>query len=463
MKKKAGSNDSVTLSSRALDYYKSGNYKQALAYYKKAITAAHDAGDTKAEIALLRAMAKAYRAIDENAKADVCLKKAAVLAAALKKLPLKRVGAIKKTSVGQTRPGKVGRTRSLDTLTLKAMPVEKIPAPESTPDEKNYVVLKVFYATDRKNTGDKNPSRTFGRGRAENLNYGLCEVSIPYSHRIGEMESPAWWRLEFRPDPQKHIVLTNISAQDKDAYFSGLHTTIRNAGEKSAFIFIHGYNNTFQDAARRTAQMAYDLDFKGAPIFYSWPSQATLPGYLADENTVQWTEEHLKSFLGDVAEQSGAEKIFLIAHSMGNRALLRALTALMNEKPHLRPCFSELILAAPDVDAAVFKNQIAPWVAQQSGGCVTLYASAKDKALGTSEKIHGGYPRAGDTGENLVILPGVETIDATKVDTDFLGHGYFAQEPKVLSDIHLLIDDSKRAALRGLKRMTAKTGDYWAF
>ena len=41
---------------------------------------------------------------------------------------------------------------------------------------------------------------------------------------------------------------------------------------------------TFKDAARRTAQMAYDLGFPGAPVFYSWPSAGTSTGFILRPN-----------------------------------------------------------------------------------------------------------------------------------------------------------------------------------
>ena len=47
-----------------------------------------------------------------------------------------------------------------------------------------------------------------------------------------------------------------------------------------------------------------------------------------------------------------------------------------------------------------------------------------------------------------MLLPGLETIDATNVDTGFLGHSYFAEERSVLADIYSLIKERKRAADR---------------
>ena len=136
---------------------------------------------------------------------------------------------------------------------------------------------------------------------------------------------------------------------------------------KSAFVFVHGYNVTFEDAARRTAQMAYDLGFDGAPVFYSWPSQGETADYMVDEQNSDWTEKHLEAFLKEFVEHSKAENIYLVAHSMGNRSLTRAFMTLVQADPHLRDRVKELISTAPDIDADVFKQEIAP-VLGASGG-----------------------------------------------------------------------------------------------
>jgi esterase/lipase superfamily enzyme len=339
--------------------------------------------------------------------------------------------------------------------------IGNIPYKQMRMPKANYTVVRVFYATDRNRTPSQNPSEMYGSGRAK-ISYGTCEVTIPRDHRMGKLEIPSIWRLEFRRDPQKHVVLLNISIQDKDKYFSELRACIRKSSKKCAFIFIHGYNETFENAARRTAQISYDLWFDGAPVFYSWPSQGTVKGYPVDETNIEWTQTNLKRFLDDFVAQTGAERIYLIAHSMGNRALSRAFGDLVAEKPNFRQRFSELILAAPDIDAEVFKQEIAPHIIGHQTG-VTLYASSEDKALQISKTFHG-YPRAGDSGSGLVVVSGIETIDATDVDTSFLGHSYFAESRSVLSDIFYLIRDGKRANDRfALKPVETPNGRYWIF
>lgn len=121
---------------------------------------------------------------------------------------------------------------------------------------------------------------------------------------------------------------------------------VRKSARRSALLFVHGFNVTFEDAARRTAQMAYDLAFEGAPVFYRWPSQRTSPAYMFDEQNIEWAQADLKGFLEDFFTHSDAESIYLIAHSMGNRALTRAVASLLTERPALRNRLKEVILAA---------------------------------------------------------------------------------------------------------------------
>jgi esterase/lipase superfamily enzyme len=208
--------------------------------------------------------------------------------------------------------------------------------------------------------------------------------------------------------------------------------------------------------------MSYDLGFDGAPVFYSWPSQGTFKGYPVDETNIEWTQANLQRFLDDFAHRTDAQNIYLIAHSMGNRALSRAFAGLLAQNPAIRQKFRAVILAAPDIDAEVFKRDIAPQIVG-TNPVVTLYGSSADMALKASKEFHK-YPRLGDTGAGLVVLPGMETIDATAVDTSFLGHSYVSENRSVLSDIFYLIRDGKPAEQRfGLKPKGTPPQRYWVF
>ncbi|AYM76441.1 alpha/beta fold hydrolase [Janthinobacterium agaricidamnosum] len=330
----------------------------------------------------------------------------------------------------------------------------------------NYAVVKVYFATDRQRDVGKPPAQRFSgernvMGGNGPLSYGSCDISIPRDHRMGQLESPSLWRLEFRDDPAKHVVVLSADVQDHDNFFAALKTQIRASAGKSAFIFVHGYNVSFEDAARRTGQMAYDLGFDGAPVFYSWPSRGEVASYTIDENNIEWSTPHITAFLGDFLASTEAAQVYLVGHSMGSRGLARAVADLLAAQPQLAQKITEIILSAPDIDAAIFKQDIAPKLAGARNP-VTLYASSQDLALAASKAVHG-YARAGDSGAGMLIVAGVETIDATGVDTSFMKHSYFAEKRSALSDMFYLIRNHARADQRFLEPVDTAAGRYWTF
>jgi esterase/lipase superfamily enzyme len=326
----------------------------------------------------------------------------------------------------------------------------------------NYATVNVFYATDRKATGSTAPSKMFDGERGD-VRYGTAKVSIPRNHKMGKLEAPSVWKLEFRADPDKHVVLLDVDALDPTAFFAAISQRVQKSARKSALVFVHGYNVSFEDAARRTAQIAYDLGFEGAPAFYSWPSQGEVAKYTIDENNVAWSATNLERFLAAFAERSDAERVFLIGHSMGTRALTQAYAALLATKPSLKSKFVEVILAAPDIDAEIFKRDIAPALLAGQAP-VTLYASSEDVPLKASKAVHGA-PRAGDSGANMVLVPGIEYIDSTGMGTDFMNHSYFAQNRSIVSDIFYIVHNGLRAPVRaGLEPVAVPPGmTYWKF
>ena len=323
-----------------------------------------------------------------------------------------------------------------------------------------YATMRVFFATDRNRIAPAGHP-AFGASRGARLSLGTCEVSIPRDHRMGELESPSILRLEFHEDPERHVVLLRTTVMASARFYDDLAARVRQSGERSSFLFVHGYNVSFEDAARRTAQLAYDLGFDGPAVFYSWPSRGDAAAYTIDEQTIEWSQANLRAFLEHYTLHSGAQRIYLIAHSMGSRALTRALGAVLAAHPEIRNRLKEVILAAPDIDADVFSRDIAPTLARY-GSPVTLYASSTDRALAVSRGIHGS-PRAGDAGAGLVIARGIDTIDATGVDTSFIGHSYL-KENRVLGDIHEMIAAGLAVDRRfGLDRRNTPKGPYWIF
>ena len=276
---------------------------------------------------------------------------------------------------------------------------------------------------------------------------GVCEVTVPDSHQRGLVERPSLLKFEVAEDQTKHIVLTEATELSGGEFNRQLANLVSQSSNQDLLVFIHGYNVDFESAVQRTAQIAVDLPFEGVPVCYSWPSQGTLVGYTIDENNSAWTTSHLRSFLLELADESGAKSINVVAHSMGNRAMTAAMQQIQwqMDKDDSKP-FDRVVLAAPDVDADQFRRDFANPLLNVANH-VTLYASSDDQALIASKTVHG-HPRAGESGDSLVVFPGIETIDVSGIDLSLLGHSYYGDNESMLRDLYELVRVGLPAAKR---------------
>lgn len=303
----------------------------------------------------------------------------------------------------------------------------------------SYDVVRVFYGTNRERSADTTEVNNFYASTVGKLDLGFLDVSIPSSHTYGDVERPSLWRLEFSEDPDKHVVLQSIEPVDRDEFVNSLAGHVQRSRKKEAFVFVHGFNVAFDEAARRTAQMAHDLTFDGPPVMFSWPSDGKLSSYVADMDDADASETDFRDFIEMVATESQAKQIHLVAHSMGSRLVTTALNRLAEESKYREiPKLNEVILAAPDVDANVFKNQIAPRILSTADR-VTIYASSTDRALQASKAVHQGH-RLGLGGENMVTFPdndAIDVVDATGKDLGWfaMGLGHSAYGNELLQDI----------------------------
>lgn len=324
-----------------------------------------------------------------------------------------------------------------------------------------YMVVPVWYATDRENTGNQDPGERYSGNRGK-LRFGRVEVSIPDKHEKGKLEKPRWFRLQFREDPEKHVVLLTLDQLDATAWKAELKQKLAECSKRDLLLFIHGYNVDFKTAARRAAQFAQDLEFQGLAVLYSWPSEGATIKYMVDEDNVQWTVDDFEEVLKTLMTELCAERVHAVAHSMGSRVLTEGIrrmdvAALPADAAKLR----EVVFAAPDVNADTFRKFVEKFYKRAER--FTLYVSDSDIALGGSQKAHK-YPRAGDSSDGVVLSAGMETIDASAVDKSFIGHSYFCDNRAILQDMFNLIMESQSAAKPryGLKECKTQEGSYWA-
>lgn len=295
-----------------------------------------------------------------------------------------------------------------------------------------------LFATDRARK-DQGVNVDFSPERADALTLGLVRVHVPDDHRIGKIELPdsgfQLWGYTFakeKADPHKHFILKSVELLNRTQWKS----LAASKGDE-ALIFVHGYNNSFDDAVYRASQVVWDLQYKGTAVLFSWPSHGETLQYEWDRNSALFARAHFIELIKLLERETGIKKVHVLAHSMGNLVVLDALYNYAQTADPLK--ISQLVMAAPDMDSDEYKQAISK--ASQIIGGMTLYASSADKAMKISRAL-AAQTRAGDVvGGKPLIVPGVDAIDVTVMGDEVLGinHDTFATNRSLIDDISLLL------------------------
>lgn len=340
------------------------------------------------------------------------------------------------------------QTRSYEPAPPAPARAARAAATVDCPPEFSGSCYPVWFGTNRKPIDPEDPAKGYGAQFDDTMHFGKRIVFIPNSRREGELGSPLWKRLLTGTDDRIRLAAGTHLSED------GFRREIRDflarldPADQNILVFIHGFNTSFDEAARRSAQLGFDLKVPGITAFYSWPSQGRLSGYLTDLAAIEASEEHIARFLVDVAQLAGQSKVHIIAHSMGNRGLLRAMhraTAQAALQSGVR--FGQIFLAAPDVDVKLFRQlaSIYPRVSERT----TLYVADEDKALAAMEWIV--QDKKAGSAPPLVILPGIDTVRVKGVGLFQLGHSYVAEQLDVMRDIRALLYWHEPPAQRGAR------------
>lgn len=328
-------------------------------------------------------------------------------------------------------------------------------ASEEAEEEEKFSKVDVYFATDRQRVDNTRPDLRYGPTRnmeGDHLEYGKAIVTIPDIHVPGRVERPKWWKFEFREDEKKHVVLREPKLMEEGEFYRSIQASTSSNPADELLMFVHGFNVSWGDAMRRTGQISYDLGFGGVTLCYSWPSQGSLKKYPVDKENSEWTIPHLTKVLMDLQSQTEIGKVHIIAHSMGTRALTYAIANAKDAGIELD--LNNIILAAPDIDRDIFKEQILPKIEGHTD-LLTMYASSDDEALKISRSFNGS-PRLGLSGDSIFVIPQrMDTIDATGIDTSLLGHSYYGSQQVVVKDIFGVIVKGLLPPARSLSQ-----GDY---
>ncbi len=323
-------------------------------------------------------------------------------------------------------------------------------------------------------SSDQDLDALYGPTASNQLHLGCLHIAVPTN-----LEPR---RILARPptvaaaDPALHYAMKRYrpltsSAPGNPGHRMNLIDDEFGQGNERALVFIHGYNVGFGDAVRRAAQIASDTGYRGKVYVFSWPSLGQRTRYTADLDTAEQSEAYLENVLRLVLTDGTVQTLDMIVHSMGSQPFLRVVRGVARsfDQPNRRGRrirFGQVVFAAPDVGADVFREKVREIVPLAKR--VTLYASSTDCAMYASRLLRLGRGRAGDLEDGKpVLVDGVQTIDASDsrvrggvldrvtsaINLDRLrsyfscNHAYFADRQRLLDDLaQVLLSDAEPTA-----------------
>jgi esterase/lipase superfamily enzyme len=244
------------------------------------------------------------------------------------------------------------------------------------------------------------------------------------------------------------------------------------------YIFVHGYNNTFEEAAFVMAELWHFMGRSGVPIIYTWPagsSEGALGCYESDRESGQFTSYHLKQFLKTVASCPDVDKIHLVAHSRGADILMTALLELhiacsaAGKDTRSRLKLGNVVLAAADLDLDVTSQRFATERLLFAPERITVYMSQSDRAIGLVDMLYASVRRIGRLRSSDLKPQGLDALKDmrqlqfidVRVKTDFIGHVYFHSSPAVSSDLILLLRDSCGPGAENGRPLIKREDGFW--
>jgi esterase/lipase superfamily enzyme len=257
------------------------------------------------------------------------------------------------------------------------------------------------------------------KGPKTPANFGDDRGALTFwTAETGPVTNPAQWASITRPVFQKRLIAAAGDFPNVDPGAGNIED------QRHVTFFVHGFNNNWPDEVARY-QGICDAFFSGPDslgecVMFDWPSLGSVAGYLPDREHARDCANDLADVLSALYEYMRAQqmtaaqspsdackaKVSIIAHSMGNYLLQKAMAVVWTRKnqPLLMSLVNQLLMVAADVDNDLFKS--GETVQQSDGDAVsnltyriTALYSGKDPVLGLSAGLkHFGKRRLGRSG-----------------------------------------------------------------
>lgn len=365
--------------------------------------------------------------------------------------------------------------------------------------------VRMQYATDRRPTADRTvvlfqEDRPYawysGDWDGGALHYGAMKASVR-REPVGVVKAAVnavARQLATKDVFDDHVVTLSEpkEAASEAAFLEGVRAQLARSQTGDVLVFVHGFNTTFAEAARRLAQFVYDAEYQGTPVLFSWSSLGSGKAYGADNDRVKSASHELSAFLERLLASlppDASRRVTLLAHSLGHEAVVEALQdmqqlreteaaavtrlrqtgatpemlAAVSARPNERlPLFNEVVMVAADVSRDTFYTRCLQPV-KKAGlvGRFTLYACAHDVALWSSGSVVHKGARLGevDAQGRPYVCDGMDSVDVTPVASSRVSLNHWHLEvAAAVRDAADVILRGKEAGQRSLKRMGPATG-----
>lgn len=280
----------------------------------------------------------------------------------------------------------------------------------------------------------RDPKELFSGARSPVLSLANITISIPpeSARQKGEVQ----WPRSTPGNPATDFVALRADIIDQPQAVAWFHRAVRQVPKRRVLVFIHGFNNRFEDAVFRFAQIVHDAGTPVVPVLFTWPSRGSILAYGYDRESNTYSRNALETTLRTLARDPAVGEISILAHSLGNWVTLEALRQMAIRDGRIPPKIRNVLLASPDVDVDLFREAVLDM--GKSRPSFTLFVSQDDRALAISRRVWGTV-RLGSidpeqepyrselekTGITVLNLSGLRTGDP-------LNHSRFARSPEVV-------------------------------
>src|SRR3954454_11928916 len=294
--------------------------------------------------------------------------------------------------------------------------------------------IDMLVATTRERTDS---AEMFSGARSPALAFANITVSIPpaSARQVGEVQ----WPRQVPGNPATEFVTLKADVIDRSRALAWFHRTLRAVPKRQGLVFIHGFNNRFDDAVFRFAQIVHDSDATVVPILFTWPSRGSVLAYGYDRESTAYSRNALENLLKAVSRDPSVGEVSILAHSMGNSLALETLRQMAIRDGRVEPKIRNVLLAAPDVDVDLAREAIVDLGPKLKRPSFALFVSQDDRALAVSRRIWGSAARLGainpdqEPYRTQLEQADISVLDLTKLRAgDALNHGKFAESPEVV-------------------------------